>query len=41
MKKEEIGDNKELIVRYKKIKNAKDVLWGLLFASPVIIGVLA
>ena len=40
MKKEEIGDNKELIVRYKKIKNAKDVLWGLLFASPVIIGVL-
>ncbi len=33
------NETKKLIAKYKKIKNFKDVLWGLLFASPVIIGV--
>ena len=40
MQNEEIKDTKKILEKYKRVKNLKDVLWGLLFASPVIIGVL-
>ena len=40
MQQEEVKDTKKLIEEYKRKKNVTAVLWGLLFASPVIIGVL-
>ena len=39
MNNEEVNETKKLLAKYKRAKTIKDVLWGLLFASPVIIGV--